>query len=64
MRVLSRTLVVDSAERGARTLLGTYIELHRRLFEMRQMAVDGTIDLTRDFASAYQDDFEDMRVQI
>jgi hypothetical protein len=60
MRVLSSTQVIDDAEKVTRKILDTYLEPDRSFVELREMAVDGTIDLLRDFASACHDEFEDM----
>jgi hypothetical protein len=63
MRVLSSTEVVDHAERVARKILDTYLEPDRSFFELREMAIDGTIDLLGGFASACRDEFEDMKAR-
>ena len=63
MRALSSTGVVDSAETVAKKILDTYLEPDKSFFELREMAVDGTIDLLRGFASACRDEFEDMRAR-
>ena len=61
MRILSSTLVVDNAEKVARKILDTYLEPDRNLFELREMAIGGNIDLLRAFSSACHDELEDMR---
>ena len=63
MRALSPPDVVDHAEKVARKILDTYLEPDRSFVELREMAVDGTIDLLRDFASACRDEFEDMKAR-
>ena len=63
MRVLSSTGVVDSAEKIAKKILDTYLEPDKSFFELREMAIDGTIDLLHGFASACRDEFEDMRAR-
>jgi hypothetical protein len=63
MRALSSTEVVDTAEKVARTILDTYLEPDRSFFELREMAIDGTIDLLRSFASACRAEFEDMKAR-
>lgn len=63
MRVLSSAQVIDSAEKVARKILDTYLEPDRGFSELREMAIDGTIDLLRDFSSACHDEFEDMRAR-
>ena len=63
MRALSSTGVVDSADKVVRKILDTYLEPDRGFFELRAMAIDGSIDLLRSFSSACHDEFEDMRVR-
>jgi hypothetical protein len=63
MRALSSTGVVDSADKVVRKILDTYLEPDRGFFELRAMAIDGSIDLLRDFASACHDEFEEMRAR-
>jgi hypothetical protein len=63
MRVLSSTQVIDSAEKVTRKILDTYLEPDRSFFELREMAINGTIDLLRGFSSACHDEFEDMRAR-
>ena len=63
MRVLSSTQVIDNAEKVTRKILDTYLEPDRSFVELREMAVDGTIDLLREFSTACHDEFEDMRIQ-
>jgi hypothetical protein len=63
MRVLSSPQVIDSAEKVTRKILDTYLEPDKDFFELREMAIDGTLDLLRDFSSACHDEFEYMRVQ-
>ena len=60
MRVLSSTPVVDSADKVARKVLDTYLEPDKSFFELREMAIDGTLDLLRDFSSACRHEFDDM----
>jgi hypothetical protein len=61
MRALSSKPVVHSAEDVARKILDTYLEPDRSFVELREMAIDGTIDLLRDFSDACRDEFEGMR---
>ena len=63
MRVLSSAPVVDSADKVARKILDTYLEPDKSFSELREMAIDGTIDLLRDFSSACHDEFDDMRAR-
>jgi hypothetical protein len=62
MRVLSSRIVVDHAEEVARKVLDTYLLPDRSFVELREMAIDGTIDLLRAFSTACHDEFEEMRV--
>jgi hypothetical protein len=61
MRVQSSGSVVLCAEEVARKILDTYLEPDRSFVELREMAMNGTIDLLRGFSDACHDEFEDMR---
>jgi len=61
MRAQSSRPVVERAEDVARKILDTYLEPDKSFVELRQMAIDGTIDLLRGFSDACHDEFEDMR---
>jgi hypothetical protein len=61
MRALSSKPVVHCAEDVARKILDTYLEPDRSFVELREMAIDGTIDLLRGFSDACRDEFEEMR---
>jgi hypothetical protein len=61
MRALSSKAVVHHAEGVARKILDTYLEPDRSFVELREMAIDGTIDLLRGFSDACHDEFEEMR---
>ena len=61
MRTLSSKPVVHCAEDVARKILDTYLEPDKSFVELREMAIDGTIDLLRGFSDACHDEFEDMR---
>jgi hypothetical protein len=61
MRTLSSKPVVHCAESVARKILDTYLEPDKNFVELREMAIDGTIDLLRGFSDACHDEFEDMR---
>jgi hypothetical protein len=61
MRALSSRPVVHCAEDVARKILDTYLEPDKSFVELREMAIDGTIDLLRGFSGACHDEFEDMR---
>jgi hypothetical protein len=61
MRAVSSKPVVHHAEDVARTILDTYLEPDKSFVELREMAIDGTIDLLRGFSHACRDEFEEMR---
>jgi hypothetical protein len=61
MRALSSKPVVHCAEGVARKILDTYLEPDKSFVELREMAIDGTIDLLRGFSDACHDEFEKMR---
>jgi hypothetical protein len=61
MRTLSSRHVVQNAEDVVRKILDTYLEPDKSFVELREMAVDGTIDLLRGFSDACHDEFEEMR---
>jgi hypothetical protein len=61
MRAMSSRQVVHHAEDVARKILDTYLEPDRSFVQLRDMAVDGTIDLLRGFSDACHDEFEEMR---
>ena len=60
MRALSSKPVVHCAEEVARKILDTYLEPDRSFVELREMAIDGTIDLLQGFSAACHDEFEEM----
>jgi hypothetical protein len=61
MRTLSSKPVVHHAEDVARKILDTYLEPDKSFVELREMAIDGTIDLLRGFSDACHDEFEEMQ---
>jgi hypothetical protein len=61
MRALSSKPVVQCAEDIARKILDTYLEPDKSFVELREMVIDGTIDLLRNFSETCRDEFEDMR---
>ena len=61
MRALSSKTVVHCAEDVARKILDTYLEPDKSFVELREMAIDGTIDLLRGFSDACHDEFEELR---
>ena len=63
MRALSSKAVVQRAEDVARKILDTYLEPGKSLVELREMVVDGTIDLLQSFSAACREEFEEMRAK-
>jgi hypothetical protein len=63
MRVLSSKPVVQSAEGIVRTILDAYLEPDKTFVELREMAIQGTIDLWHDFAHACRVEFEDLQAR-
>jgi hypothetical protein len=63
MRALSSKTVVHRAEEVARKILDTYLEPDKSFVELREMAVNGTIDLLQSFSAACRDEFEEMRAK-
>jgi hypothetical protein len=61
MRAVSSEPVVHSAEDVARKILDTYLEPDKSFVELREMAIDGTIDLLLGFSHACRDEFEELR---
>jgi hypothetical protein len=60
MRTLSSQTVVHRAEDVARKILDTYLEPDKSFVELREMVIDGTIDLLKDFSAACRDEFEEL----
>ena len=63
MRVMSSPPVIESAEAVTRKIMDTYLEPEKSFFQLREMAIDGSIDLLRGFSSACHDEFEDIRTR-
>jgi hypothetical protein len=61
MRAVSSKPVIQRAEGVTRKILDTYLEPDKSFVELREMAIDGTIDLLRGFSDACHDEFEQMR---
>jgi hypothetical protein len=61
MRALSSKPVVQCADDVVRKILDTYLEPDKSFVELREMVIDGTIDLLRGFSDACHAEFEDMR---
>jgi hypothetical protein len=61
MRALSSKPVLHRAEDVVRKILDTYLEPDKGFVELREMAIDGTIDLLRSFSDTCRAEFEEMR---
>ena len=61
MRAVSSNTVVHRAEAVARKILDSYFEPDKSIVELREMAVNGSIDLLQGFSAACRDEFEEMR---
>ena len=61
MRAVSSKPVIQRAEDVTRKILDAYLEPDKSFVELREMAIDGTIDLLRGFSDACHDEFEQMR---
>jgi hypothetical protein len=61
MRAVSSKPVVQRADDVVRKILDTYLEPDKSFVELREMVIDGTIDLLRDFSHTCRDEFEEMR---
>ena len=63
MRALSSSPVVHRAEDVARKILDTYLEPDKTFVELREMAIDGAIDLLQGFSDACHEEFEKMQAK-
>jgi hypothetical protein len=61
MRAVSSKKVVQRADDVVRKILDAYLEPDKSFIELREMAIDGTIDLLRGFSEVCRDEFEGMR---
>ena len=61
MRAVSSKKVIQRADDVVRKILDTYLEPDKSFVELREMAIDGTIDLLRGFSDACHDEFEELR---
>jgi hypothetical protein len=61
MRAVSSKPVIQRAEDVARKILDTYLEPDKSFVELREMAINGTIDLLHDFSTSCREEFEGMR---
>ena len=64
MRALSSRSVVHHAEEVARKILDTYLGPDKSFVELREMAIDGSIDLLRNFSDACHEEFEELRPKL
>ena len=60
MRAVSSAPVVQRADEVARKILDTYLEPDKSFVELREMAIDGTIDLLQGFSAACRHEFDEM----
>jgi hypothetical protein len=60
MRAQSSERVIHRAEEVARKILDTYLEPDKSFVELREMAIDGTIDLLHGFSDACREEFDKM----
>src|SRR3981189_2246179 len=63
MRILSSPKVVESSELVARRIVDTYLVPNKTFRELREMTIDGSIDLLREFGEACRAEFESLRSQ-
>ncbi|MGY4310720.1 hypothetical protein [Bradyrhizobium sp. JR3.5] len=61
MRAVSSKRVVQYADDVVRKILDAYLEPDKSFVELREMAIDGTIDLLRGFSEVCREEFERMR---
>ena len=61
MRAVSSKKAVQQADDVVRKILDAYLEPDKSFVELREMAIDGTIDLLQGFSHACYDEFEEMR---
>ena len=61
MRAVSSKKVVQHADDVVRKILDAYLEPDKSFVELREMAIDGTIDLLRGFSEVCREEFERMR---
>ena len=54
---------ITCAEEVARKIPDTYLEPDKNFIELREMAIDGTIDLLRGFSDACRDEFDEMQAR-
>ena len=61
MRVQSSRLVVQRADEVTRKILDTYLEPDKDFVQLREMAINGRIDLLQGFSDACHDELEEMQ---
>ncbi|MEH2567890.1 hypothetical protein [Bradyrhizobium sp. AZCC 2289] len=60
MHILSTPKVVESAELVARRVVDTYLAPNKTFLELREMTINGSIDLLREFGEACRAEFESL----
>ena len=60
MRAVSSKTVVQRADDVVRKILDTYLEPDKSFVELREMVIDGTIDLLKDFSAVCREEFEEL----
>ena len=63
MRAVSSKKVVQRADDVVRKILDTYLEPDKSFVELREMTIDGTIDLLRGFSEVCRDEFDEMQAK-
>ena len=63
MRAVSSKPVVQRADDVVRKILDTYLEPDKSFVELRDMAINGTIDLLHEFSNACRSEFDEMWTQ-
>ena len=63
MRAVSSKKVVQHADDVVRKILDAYLEPDKSFVELREMAIDGTIDLLQGFSAVCRNEFEQMQAK-
>jgi hypothetical protein len=63
MPILFSPTVVEIAELIARRIVDTYLVPNKTFLELREMTMNGSIDLLREFGEACRAEFESLRSQ-
>jgi hypothetical protein len=61
MRTQSSRPVIHRAEEVTRKIMDAYLEPDRSFVELREMTINGALDLLHGFSDACHDEFEEMR---